>query len=219
VNTLALLPATTVGSNPPRAGSVVDTLSESPAGPAITSCPVTPLMAAVVPVLSVVPAAAASMAASRGSATVFAAPAVNTKVPPVPLSVMVVTEPAFSAAVANRGLAAEPCVDETEFVELLLNTEVPLKLVVEPIWLISFRIDVNSVFSAVDWATVSPPLPASVAIVTAWLRIVVTWESAPSAVCNRPMPLDAFWPDCVSAEMLAPRPSAIDSPPGHPLRS
>src|SRR6202021_2225712 len=80
--------------------------------------------------------------------------------------------------------------------------------------LISLRMEVNSVFSAVDCAVVSPPFEASVAMVTAWLRMVVTWESAPSAVCNRPTPFEAFWLDWVRAAMLAPKPLAIDRPAG-----
>src|ERR1700678_230083 len=44
--------------------------------------------------------------------------------------------------------------------------------------------------------------------------MVTTWESAPSAVCSRPMPSDAFWLDWVRAEMFAPNPSAIERPAG-----
>jgi len=70
------------------------------------------------------------------------------------------------------------------------------------------------VFAAVFWAVVRPPLDASVAMVTAWLSSVVTCERAPSAVCNKPTPFEAFWLDWVRAAMLAPRPFAIDRPAG-----
>src|ERR1700678_2522029 len=90
-----------------------------------------------------------------------------------------------------------------------LKTDVPLKLVVEPIELIAVRIDWNCLSAAALWVLVKPPFDASVAMETAWLRSEVTCERAPSAVCSRPTPLEAFWVDWVRAAMLAPIPFAI----------
>jgi hypothetical protein len=144
------LPAT-VGEKEPRTASVLETLSESPET-ALEMTTLPPEMVRAVPVLRVPPAAAA-MADCR-LAMVELAPAVNLKVPPVALSVMVVTEPAVRSVVVARGTVDEPSDEVTELVELPLKTEVPLKLVVEPIWLISLRMEVNSVSSAVDWEVV-----------------------------------------------------------------
>lgn len=152
-------------------------------------------------------------------------------VPRVPMSVAnwaaVAAVPATYVAVAPLpSVIAKPeatTVDEVTATVLVvgryaatlpLNTFVPLKFVVEPIWLISFMIDVNSVFAAVLCEVVRPPLAASVAIDTAWLSSVVTCERAPSAVCRRPTPLEAFWLDWVRAAMLAPNPLAIERPAG-----
>ena len=156
------------------------------------------------PAPSVVPAAPAIAACSV--AIVFGLGGeMNT--PPVWASVMVVTEPAVRAVVVAR-LA---CVEVNELVALPLKTDVPLKFVVEPIWLISLRIEANSVCRAVDSLEVRPPLAASVAIVTARLSWVVPANSAIGGL-RRPTPLEAFWLDWFRAAMLAPRPSAIERP-------
>jgi len=129
VKTVALSEPAVVGPNEPITASFVETV-RSPVPPEISTWPAA-LIVKAVPVLSVVPAAAAIAVCK--SATVEAAPAVNTKVPPVAASLIVVTEPFVKASVVARGEPTEPCVDETSVVALFVNTPVPLKLVVEPI--------------------------------------------------------------------------------------
>jgi len=68
---------------------------------------------------------------------------------PLVPSLMVVTEFAASVEVRASGVAVLPAVVSKAVPVLPANTFCPLKLVVWPTWLISFRIDWNSVSSAV----------------------------------------------------------------------
>ena len=85
---------------------MVLTVTESPA----TAFPITtlpPLMVRAVPAERVPSVAAAAIAVCK-LATVDVAPAVNTNVPPVALSWMVVTEPLVRSVPVVSGLPTEP---------------------------------------------------------------------------------------------------------------
>src|SRR5258708_5309800 len=95
-------------------------------------------------------------------------------------------------------LAPEPGPSLTKTVlVVLVKTLLLLKLVVEPMLPISVRMFWYSWLAELTWLELSVPFEASVASVTARLSRLVTWESAPSAVCSRPTPLAAFWADWV----------------------
>src|ERR1700761_7212100 len=74
--------------------------------------------------------------------------------------------------------------------------------------------DWNLVFNPVYCEPLMSLVEPSVAIVTARSSRVVTWERAPSAVCSRPTPFDAFCCDWVSAAMLDVMPLAMERPAG-----
>jgi len=198
--------AATIG---PRTASLLETVTPFEAASAIVNFP--PTIVAVVPAESV-PAVTALVMAVWRSEILSPAAAVNTKVPPVAESVILVTEFAVNAVVVRSGLPTDPCVEEKVVGALDEKTLEPLKFVAWPIWLISERIDWNSVSSAVDWLDVMPVVEPSVARVTARLRSVVTCDRAPSAVYSRPMPLLAFCWDWVRAAMFALSPLTIDNP-------
>src|ERR1035437_11180340 len=92
-------------------------------------------------------------------------------------------------------------------VALLLKTLELLKFVVVPMLPICDRMFCYSCFAELTWPLVSVPFADSVARVTARSSRLVTWESAPSAVCNRPMPEVAKCEDWARAASLACRPS------------
>src|SRR5581483_9080638 len=77
---------------------------------------------------------------------------------------------------------------------------------------ISFLIAVNSASSAERWVSLTVPVAASVARVTARFRRLVICDRAPSATCNMPTPSEALRTDCVRAVTLAFRPLAIAKP-------
>ena len=77
---------------------------------------------------------------------------------------------------------------------------------------ISDLMEVNSAFRATRWVSLTVPVAASVASVTARLSRVVTCDMAPSATCMRPTPSVALRADWVRAVTLAFNPSAIARP-------
>lgn len=103
-----------------------------------------------------------------------------------------------------------PSLVKAETVEL--KREVPLKLVELLILSICCSRAWYSLLIAVDCELLRPVLDPSVASVTARFSSVVTWESAPSAVCREPTALVAFSEDCVRAATLAFRPSDMERP-------
>src|ERR1039458_5221032 len=87
-----------------------------------------------------------------------------------------------------------------------------LKVVVEPSFEISDRIDWYSWLAAVSWELLRVPFEASVASVTARLSRLVTCERAPSATRNRPTPSWALVCDWARAVELACRPLTSERP-------
>src|SRR5580700_5025685 len=87
-----------------------------------------------------------------------------------------------------------------------------LYVVVEPMFVISERIDWYSWFAAASWEVLRVPFEASVASVTARLSRLVTCERAPSATCSRPTPSVALVWDWVRADWLACRPLTSERP-------
>src|SRR5580700_10078619 len=87
-----------------------------------------------------------------------------------------------------------------------------LYVVVEPMFVISERIDWYSWFAAASWEVLRVPFEASVASVTARLSRLVTCERAPSATWSRPTPSWELVCDWARAAELAARPLTSERP-------
>ena len=137
MNTVLVLEAPATALKAPRLESVEVTLIPL-AAPAICAWPATNVSA--VPAESVPDVTALPMAV-ESVASVSPDAAVKTNVPPVAESVMVVFDPVCITVVADKGEPVLPCVERKVVGALEAKTFCPLKLVVEPIWFTSDKID------------------------------------------------------------------------------